>query len=349
VEAEDDSAPGWDAIDAALARAYGGRPPDFHYGTAAPMRLGGDDPLDGISVYRVAGDNGGHWHYVTYGLSELYEKETDEADLSGFGFELTLRVARGDETEPPSWAIDFLQNLARYVFDTGNVLDVNHQFNTNGPIALGEDTRMQAVVVARDPSLPQLTTPFGRVDFLQLVGVTGDEYELLKDWGTEQLLAALAERDPLLVTDLRRPSLLDDPERAAELRARVERDGSSLGGVFVAHASFVRDGDRVTLELGAAAVDDVLRLLKGRTSFEREFFLKGDGAVMWVRPGTRAQVAIEGDALTLTLDRASAEALRATLLPKRGSYRVPSLPQLTIAIVPSQIRDRDGKVIRVVG
>jgi hypothetical protein len=345
VEAEEEQFPGWDALDEALARVYGGREPDFHYGTAAPLRAGGEDPLDGISVYAVDG----HWHYVSYGLSELYEKETDEPEVSGFGFELTLRVARGDEAEPPAWALAFLQKLARYVFDTGNVLDVGHQFDTEGPLAPGVDTRMHAVVIARDPQLPRLTTPFGRVDFLQVVGVTDDEYELLKDWGTESLLAALAERDPLLVTDLHRPSLLADPKGAAELRARVERDGSSLGGVFVAHATFARRGSRITLELGAAAVDDVLRLLKGRTSYQRDFFVKGDAAVVWIKPGARAAAEIEEDALTVTLDRAAAEELRRTLAPRRGRYALAGLPSLEIEVVPSQLRDRDGKVVRVVG
>src|SRR5262249_12809535 len=147
----------------------------------------------------------------------------------------------------------------------------------------------------------------------------------------------------------KRPSLLDDPKRAAALRARVAAEGSSLGGVFVAHATFSERGGRITLELGAAAVDDVLRLLRGRTLFQREFFLKGEDAVVWLEAGARAGVAIDGDALRLTLDRASAEALLASLKPQRGSYRVPAVPSLTVEVVPSQILGRDGKVVRVVG
>ena len=34
--------------------------------------LGGNEPLNGISVY----DAGDYYHFVTYGLSELYEKES---------------------------------------------------------------------------------------------------------------------------------------------------------------------------------------------------------------------------------------------------------------------------------
>jgi hypothetical protein len=58
---------------------------------------------------------------------------------------------------------------------------------------------------------------------------------------------------------------------------------------------------------------------------------------------------VKDDVLTLVLDRASAEALRATVQPTRGSYRVSALPGFTLEVVPSTIRDREGKVVRVVG
>jgi hypothetical protein len=349
MDAED--APGWLALDGALVDLYGGREPDFDYAAQPTWAEGGEDPLDVIRVFRVDG-NGAvrpHWHFIGYGLSELYTKESDEADLSGFGFEVTMRVARGNEPEPPAWVIDFLQNLARYVFDTGNVFEANHQFDLGGPIAPGLDTTVEAVVFARDPQLAPMTTPFGRVEFLEVVGVTRDEHELLKDWGTEPFLAALAEVDPLLLTDLRRPSLLTDPARAAELRRRVERDGSSLGGVFVAHAAIQREGGSTVLELGASAVDDLTRLVKGRTLYDREFFLKGEETLVWVQAGDRSSVAVDGDTLTLTLERAAAEALRAAVQPRRGDYRLPQLGGFILRVVPSKILDRDGNVVRVVG
>ena len=46
------AAVGWDAIDQALAQVYGEQEPK-HYGTLIPYSLGGQDPLDGISVYKV--------------------------------------------------------------------------------------------------------------------------------------------------------------------------------------------------------------------------------------------------------------------------------------------------------
>lgn len=49
-------------------------------------------------------------------------------DESGFGFELTFRLARAEaEREPPAWPINLLQNLARYVFTGGNSLREGHR------------------------------------------------------------------------------------------------------------------------------------------------------------------------------------------------------------------------------
>src|SRR5262249_50341429 len=113
-----DVAPGWEAIDLALYELYGETTP-LHYGTTISYAVGGPDPLDGISVY--ARSEPSHWHFVTYGFTELYAKETKNPDVSGFGFELTFRVMKAEgEDEPPVWALNFLQNLARYVFTTGN-------------------------------------------------------------------------------------------------------------------------------------------------------------------------------------------------------------------------------------
>ena len=79
VESEntDDSAPGWEAIDAEFNRIYPDQPNPLHYGTVIKCMLGGPDPLDGISVY----DAGEFWHFVSYGLSELYTKESEDLSL----------------------------------------------------------------------------------------------------------------------------------------------------------------------------------------------------------------------------------------------------------------------------
>ena len=100
-------APGWDAIDDALRTIYGDQEPR-HFGTIVPFSLGGKDPIYGISAYKVAAPRP-YWHIVTYGFSELWQKEWEDPEVSGFGFELTMRVACGpDDENPPNWSLNFL-------------------------------------------------------------------------------------------------------------------------------------------------------------------------------------------------------------------------------------------------
>ncbi len=72
---------------------YHGQTPK-HYGTLIDYELGGPDPLRGISAYKRA-EPIPHWHFITYGFSELYEKKSSNKTVSGWGFELTLRLANG--------------------------------------------------------------------------------------------------------------------------------------------------------------------------------------------------------------------------------------------------------------
>ena len=72
---------------------------------------------------------------MTYGFSELYEKDTDDLEVSGYGFELTFRLgATAGEETPPDWPISLLQNLARYVFSSGNVFEAAHYMDLHSPI-----------------------------------------------------------------------------------------------------------------------------------------------------------------------------------------------------------------------
>src|SRR5215468_9383855 len=193
----DDSAPGWEAIDAALRRVYGEKEPR-HYGPIIHARIGGPDPIDGTSIYEV--ESPSHWHYVTYGMSELYAKESENAHTSGWGFEFTFRLARHGEAEPPVWVMNFLNNLARYVFKTGNVFGVGHHLNLNGPIALEAETEIRAIAFAADPQLGRISTPNGSLEFLQVVGLTVDELEAIQTWNTKPFLDLLAKSNPLLLT-----------------------------------------------------------------------------------------------------------------------------------------------------
>ncbi|MEV5570656.1 suppressor of fused domain protein [Spirillospora sp. NPDC052269] len=337
-----DESPGWTAIDEALRTRYEGVEPR-HWGTVISYRLGGPDPLDGVSAY----PRDGHWHYVSYGMSELYEKEAVNLDESGWGFEFTFRLARPDgEDEPPVWPVNLLQNLARYVYSSGNWFAPGHHMDANGPIAADrDDCTLSALIFAEDPELGTIDTPNGRVQFLQLVGLTEDEYEVSRKWNSEALTELLAARMPLLVSDITRPSLLDDPEVAEAVRAGIEADGSTSGALFVPGIGWSRDGGGIRLRIGALQSEGVAETLPGRLPHGRDLLLQGDHTMVVLVPADGEALLVEeldkGN-LALGIPATALPALIETLRPEAGVRAVPGLDGLVVEVVQTVIRDQYG-------
>ncbi len=345
---EGDHAPGWSAIDAALAPIYHGREP-LHYAPPLPLVAGGNDPLDGISVYTRTDPP--HFHFVSYGFTELYEKQSDDPEVSGFGFELTFRLARAaDEDTPPPWALNLLQNLARYVFKSGNTFSAGHKMNLNGPIALGHDTAIAAIAFTTDPELGVIESPFGIAEIVQIVGITFDEYELAIRWDTAAMLEVLAQRSPLFVTDLGRTSMLEDAELAAVIAGRERAEGSSQTMTFAGSMRWELDGDALHVTVGAAHVLDLPRMVRGRIAHGREFAFAGSGTQLVMRPATAARAVDEGERIALEIDPALAAELEARLVEQKvGTHRFDALPGFVVEVEPTLIRDQAGRVAKVVG
>lgn len=55
-----------------------------------------------------------------------------------------------------------LQNLARYVAETGNGFGLGHTIDLFGPIQLGVDTQVSHVLFIDDPELSSTEAPAGR-------------------------------------------------------------------------------------------------------------------------------------------------------------------------------------------
>jgi hypothetical protein len=204
---DSDAVPGWDAIDSRLKAVYGSQEPR-HWATILKAMLGGPDPLDGISAYASKAGGISHLHFCTYGYSELYyNEEAVGKDFSGFGFEMTFRLASPlpPKTEP-TWVYNFLQNLARYVFESGKCFEEYHWIPANGPIRLEYETDIVGLVFVRDPELPPIESPHGMVEFIQAFGITSAEIASLKagSRSSEQIIEEQRRLNPLLVTDLAR-------------------------------------------------------------------------------------------------------------------------------------------------
>lgn len=207
---KEDDAVGWLSIDASMDTLYNKREPR-HYGPLCGLHFaaGGTDPIDGASFYD-SDKQEPHRHIISYGMSELYyNEEKAGGEFSKWGFEFTFRLKpyAGDESDP-LWAVNVMNNLARYVFNSGRWFEENHFTPANGPIRLETDTQITGLVFALDPELGRINTPHGEVTFLQIVGITTEEVERLKKNPTlgevEKLINELKETNPLLITDLER-------------------------------------------------------------------------------------------------------------------------------------------------
>ncbi len=199
--APDEAAPGWDAIDRALAPHYGSEPAQ-HVGYQPPAAFSTN--LQGCSAF-AAGD---HWFYVTYGLSELYTPgPEDDPDWSGWGFELTMRTPRGSGATVPAWPFTMLNEMAKHINDKQVLLEPGHRIDLRSPVTGyphtpdGSDTELTVLAFALDPLLGQIDTPNGKVVFLAAVGVTGAEKEDMLTSTTTAVLNELAKTNPLLLTD----------------------------------------------------------------------------------------------------------------------------------------------------
>lgn len=188
-------APGWDAIEQAVRENVESAGEPLHWSTGV---LPGQDGIYGVSAYRLPGT----WFLVTFGLSELYSKESENADVSGWGFELTMRLPRsGTDGEPPSWALALLARLGAYVFTNASPFGAGHRLDPGGPITGSAGTRLSAVAFTEDRQVPAVNTANGSLQFLQVVGITDDELVEMQETSTAQVLRRLTLQSPDLVTD----------------------------------------------------------------------------------------------------------------------------------------------------
>ncbi|QNN42608.1 suppressor of fused domain protein [Pedobacter roseus] len=205
----EDDAVGWLAIDKEFERLYPNQEPQ-HYGTTIKYMLGGEEPLDGLSIYESKRQTD-HFHIVSYGFTNLYyDEDLAGEEFSNCGFELTFRLKKinNEKSSDQIWALNLMQNLAKYVFSSNQIFDECHTIDAKGSIRAGYNSNIKALLFVTDPELGIVETPHGQVQFLQIVGLTTKEYEdhkrnQDKNKGIE-LIDKIRLLNPLFITDLDR-------------------------------------------------------------------------------------------------------------------------------------------------
>lgn len=204
--AQDESwAPGWLAIDGVFEALYPNQKPE-HFGTIMTSRaiFGGDAFLDGFSIYDAPN---GYKHIVTYGMTQLYSDEKNFGkEWSGWGYEMTFKL-KAKDTAQCQWALNMLSNLARYTYQKERFFESFQYMGGNGTsLQIGEPSEITALMFIEDIQAKGVDTPHGRVDFIQLVGITTHEANAILDGTTttKELAEQLQLNNPFMVTDMQR-------------------------------------------------------------------------------------------------------------------------------------------------
>lgn len=137
--------------------------------------------MQGVSVY----DGGDHFHFVTYGLSDLYEKEGTDPEYSGYGLEFTLKLRKAglsDEMSEQQCIVGILNDLARLTFENGEQFFPDEYIYTGQELGFdrGQSSKLTGFVTALD-EVGTIDTPNGKVDFVELIGATDAELKAIME------------------------------------------------------------------------------------------------------------------------------------------------------------------------
>ena len=197
---------GWHAVEEEFLRVYPGQTNPKHYGTILPWMLSGNDPLDGISVY----DGGSYWHFVSFGQTEIYEKESDVKEISGYGYELTFKLKKDnyeDEEAEIRNICGILQMVARITF-TKNEIFQPFEFIYTGQttgIDAKQKSNLTGFITIKDPTVETIDTLNGKVEFVELIGMTDAELKTLSTVGSVMEIYEKLGSD---ITDYHRESIV---------------------------------------------------------------------------------------------------------------------------------------------
>ena len=198
---------GMEVIDNAVERVY---PSELIHTNYVPMirwDLGGPDPLDRVTIY----DGGDYYKYVTYGLTELYDKKSKDLKKNGFGMEFTFKLKKDaykDEERELKNVVGILQTLARSTKEDGEIFKPYEYIYTGQTVGMDIERKSNIVgfITIPDRELKPAYSAYGRADFIAFIGVT--EQELQAVMKKELTVKELYEKLGTDVTSYTRKSVI---------------------------------------------------------------------------------------------------------------------------------------------
>jgi suppressor of fused-like protein len=338
-------APGWAALEHALETAHAAPPVYF----SAAEDADDDTPVESVACFPAASPEP-HWHLISCGLSELYDKRFLNVEVSGFGFELTMRVPKAPgEEEPPAWPMQLMRNLARYVQAVQKPFAEGDHMDAHAPLALDVPCTLSAVCFVEDPLLGAIRTPNGAVSFLQVLGLTDDELEKMMDGDAHHFIALVAQQNPSFISGAARPSYLEDEEMMAKVHDQIDSEGSTTSSSDAGDLRVLEVDGALEIHLGAIHARALVRGLRHRVPFDREYLLRGSpSSLLFALSAENAWHADERQT-TLMLTATAARDLADAVGTLRGRYSTSSVPRVVIELHPTKLTDAEGNEVSVIG
>ncbi len=167
-------------------------------------------------------------------------------------------------------------------------------------------------------------------------------------WDGQRFLEELERCIPLCLTDLKRVSQMGQAAFSEAWKAGVERDGSSVGVLYLDEVEAQLEDGCGYLRLGAGRAPASGPHASGAGGKGADLCLYGrrDSTVRF-RSGVRPVLAWEDGILTVTLDEAAMEELCTVLPFHAGKYPLSAVP-LSIVLIPTRITDAEGHVLEVI-
>ena len=137
-------------------------------------------------------------------MTELYgNEEAFGGEWNKWGYEMTIKLKA--DNDDCMWAMDMLGNLARYTYSSERFFEPYQYIQGNGSsICKDKESKLTALFIVNDTELNTIDTVYGKTDFLQMVGITENDLQKLKEDSDNALrLYELIKQDnPYFVTDL---------------------------------------------------------------------------------------------------------------------------------------------------
>jgi hypothetical protein len=144
------------------------------------------------------------WAYVTSGMSNPWESE-DPQEYSGLGTEFVMETE--DEAD---WAIEVLQTLMAYnlLLAAGKMGDFPLlDYGDRVPLALSDS--IKAMLLTSPVNFPEsFNIRSGKVDLIQIVGITGPELDVAKATSSDELKERIIIETGGLITKKERLSVV---------------------------------------------------------------------------------------------------------------------------------------------